>query len=51
MDKVERLKLIKEALKQADANINFEEVTVDNKNDNKTKIKTKDGNNEKRLLG
>ena len=28
MDKIERLKIIKEALRQADANINFEEVPV-----------------------
>lgn len=51
MDKIEKLKLIKEALKQADANISFEEVTVENKENNKTKIKIKDDKNGKRLLG
>lgn len=51
MDKIEKLKLIKEALKQADANISFEEITINKEKNNKEKIKTKDDKNGKRLLG
>lgn len=53
MDKIERLKELKEALRQADANISFEEVSVDikTKNSGKKKTKVKDDYNGKRLLG
>lgn len=53
MDKIERLKELKEALRQADANISFEEVSVDikTKNSGKKKIKVKDDYNGKRSLG
>ena len=53
MDKIERLKELKEALRQADANISFEEVIVDikTKNSGKKKTKVKDDYNGKRSLG
>ena len=53
MDKIERLKELKEALRQADANISFEEVSVDikTKDSGKKKTKVKDDYNGKRSLG
>lgn len=55
MNKIERLKELKEALRQADANISFEEVSVDNKtkteDSSKKKTKVKDGYNGNRSLG
>lgn len=51
MDKIERIKIIKEALRQADANINFEEIPINNKEIKNDKIKTKGEKNGKRLLG
>lgn len=55
MDKIARLKKLKEALRQADANISFEEVSVDIKtkteDNNKKKTKIKDGYHGNRSLG
>lgn len=54
MDKIEKLKKLKEALRQADANIRFEEITIDTdivKNNDKQKIKIKGDYNGKRPLG
>lgn len=55
MSKIERLRELKEALRQADANISFEEVSVDVKekveDNSKKKIKVKDGCNGNRSLG
>lgn len=54
MDKIEKLKKLKEALRQADANIGFEEITIDTdivKNNDKQKIKIKGDYNGKKTAG
>lgn len=50
MNKIERLKIIKEALRQAEANINFEEIPINYKEKNNNKTKFKEKENGKRLL-